>query len=58
MGDHDGLERLITMRGIRTTAARTLRDLRSVREIYALAVNGVRKEILDEVPEAGAVPVA
>ncbi len=33
-------------------AAQTLREVRSLREVYTLAVNGVRKEILAEVPEA------
>jgi hypothetical protein len=32
--------------------ASTLREVRSLREVYTHAVNGVRKEILDEVPHA------
>jgi hypothetical protein len=31
---------------------KTLDEVRSLREVYQLAVNGVRKEILDEVPTA------
>ncbi len=34
------------------TAANTLREIRSQREVCTLAVNSVRREILDEVPEA------
>ena len=33
-------------------AATTLREIRSLREVYSLAVAGVRAEILAEVPEA------
>lgn len=32
------------------TAAQTLREVRSLAEVYRLAVGGVRREILDEVP--------
>ena len=32
-------------------AAQTLREVRSLAEVYRLAVGGVRREILDEVPE-------
>lgn len=38
--------------GANPTAAQTLREVRSLREVYSLAVNSVRQEILDEVPEA------
>jgi len=34
------------------TAAQTLREVRSLAEVYRLAVGGVRREILDEVPGA------
>jgi hypothetical protein len=34
----------------------TLREVQSLREVYTLAVNSVRKEILDEVPEATSKP--
>jgi hypothetical protein len=38
------------------TTAQTLRELRALRQTYVHAVNGVRKEILDEVPEATIEP--
>jgi len=38
-------------------SANTLREIRSLREVYTLAVNGVRKEINDAVPSAAATPV-
>jgi hypothetical protein len=38
------------------TAAKTLAELRGVRQVYTLAVNGLRTEILAEAPDA--VPVA
>jgi hypothetical protein len=34
------------------TAAQTLREVRSLREVYSHAVASVRQEILAEVPEA------
>jgi hypothetical protein len=33
-------------------ASTMLREVRSLREVYALAVNGVRREIFEEVPDA------
>jgi hypothetical protein len=33
-------------------AATSLREVRSLQEVYTLAVNGVRREICDEVPDA------
>jgi hypothetical protein len=39
-------------------AANTLREIKSLREVYSIAVNGVRAEILAEVPEATPQAVA